>query len=123
MKQDVLRISLFIILFILLPVIGIAQEGQKTLSELNLQGFEQKQDDGMVWKNNPFVRPANEVAASELKLTGIVWSPQKNAVIINDEVLSVGDKIGFNELVGIEPTHVILRNENGLFSLALKGGK
>ena len=117
LKKTIVALLILFVVFISL------QLHSKALSGLNVEGFEKNKDEKIVWKNNPFVKPANEVAASELRLTGVIWNENKAAVIINDEILKIGDRIGFNEIIDIEKTHVILRNENGLFSLRLKGGK
>lgn len=110
-----------ILILLLLPAILFAEEG-KSLSGLNIQEFEERAESADVWKNNPFVVPAADVAVSDLKLVGIVYSEKDSAAVINDTVAKVGDKIGTNEVVAIEKLRVIVRNENGLFSLSLGGG-
>ena len=97
--------------------------GEKTLSGLNLQDFENKKEGEIVWSNNPFVRPAGEITLDEMKLTGIAYSVEGSAAIVNDQIVRKGDKIGSNEVVGIEKNKVIIRNEDGLFSLMFQGGK
>ena len=115
----VAALVLFVILS-LLPNLCLAET--ETLSGLNLEEFEQKTDDKMMWRGNPFVQPANDVSVSDLRLTGVVYSELKAAAIVNDQIVEEGDKIGYNEILEIEPTRVILRNDNGLFSITLNGG-
>lgn len=105
---------------ILLPVSGMA--GQKTLSGLDLDGFKESSSTVIDWDKNPFVQPAGDVALDELKLTGVIYNPEKQAAILDDQVVEVGDKIGYSEVLEIGKTYVILRNENGMFRLSLKGG-
>ncbi|MFH1874379.1 MAG: hypothetical protein ABH859_04245 [Pseudomonadota bacterium] len=113
-------------LFLLVPVLAGTQQGQpntkEDLSGLDLGGFEQVAEDGIKWRNNPFIQPADDVALDELKLTGIVYNPDDAAVIINDRIIKKGEQIGFNTIVEITNDFVILRNETGLFRLSLGSG-
>lgn len=102
--------------------VATAADTPNTLSGLNVQGFEQKAEGKALWRNNPFIQPANDVAVSELDLSGIVYNDEAAAAIINGEIVKAGDKMGYNEIVAVEKEHVILRNENGLFRLSLRGG-
>jgi hypothetical protein len=110
---------------VVLALLGLslfAHADQKPLSGLNLDEFDQKAKTSTNWGNNPFVVPLNDVAISELKLTGIVYSDTNKGAIIGNQLVVIGDKIGSNEVVAIERSRVILRNENGLYSLAISGG-
>ncbi|MFH1654312.1 MAG: hypothetical protein ABIE74_09720 [Pseudomonadota bacterium] len=98
-----------------------AQEAQgKPLSGLNTQGFEEITGDKMIWRNNPFVQPVDDVAVNELALTGIVYSKDDSAALVNNQVVREGESIGFNEVVEIEENRVIFKNENGFFSVPLR---
>lgn len=97
-------------------------QSQKGLSGLNMQGFDKKSDEKINWSNNPFVQPANDVPISDLRLSGIVYNKDEAAAIINDQIVQKGDKIGAHQVVDITKNNVLLRNENGLFGLGLKGG-
>ncbi len=99
-----------------------AQPKQQGLSGLNTQEFDNKSKQSINWQNNPFVQPANDVAVSDLKLTGIAYSKTSAAVIINDQVLDKGDKIGSHEVVDISANNVVMKNENGVFNLSFKAG-
>jgi hypothetical protein len=94
----------------------------KPLSGLNVQDFDDKTEKKTDWGNNPFVVPLNDVAISELKLSGIVYSQDMKGAIVGNQIVMIGDKIGSNEVVAIEKNKVVLRNENGLYSLAISGG-
>ena len=96
--------------------------GERALSGLNYEDFEKGAVQKMVWKDNPFVQPADDVAVSDLRLTGIVYGETDAAAIINDRIVLEGEKIGFSEILDIERYRVILRNENGIFNLVLGGG-
>lgn len=124
---------LFCVLTILLISSAVLQAQQSEVppeseegvfSGLNLDDFESGTSGVQIWENNPFVKPTTDVSISDLELTGIIFGgPGKAAAIISDHVLFEGDKIGTSTLVGIERERVILRNEEGLFSLSLKGGQ
>ncbi len=118
-------ISLLLLLCIGLPLLAQNQES-KPLSGINVEGFQEKKEKEMVWKNNPFIQPVGPLDIQDLRLTAVVMAEGKGAeaeavCLINGEAVRVGDKIGFSELLHIEKDHVVLRNENGIFSLSLKG--
>lgn len=105
----------------LIPMNLRAEEKTKTLSGLNLEDFSQGVPKSIDWGKNPFLKPVHDVAVDELLLTGIVYREDDRAALINGRMIRKGDKIGTNEVVEIEPERVILRNENGIFELSLKG--
>ncbi len=117
---------LILMLPLLVPVFAGAQQEQvgqsATLSGLDLGGFEQVSEQGIKWRNNPFIQPADDVPLDELRLTGIIFNPEQSAAIINDRIINKGEKIGYNTVVEITKTFVILRNETGLFRLSLGSG-
>jgi hypothetical protein len=116
--------KIFIIAILIVFIISFsAQAEKKKLSGLNTQDFEDTDLSNVAWGNNPFVIPANAVPVSDLRLTGIVYGIEDSAAIINDQVVRVGDKIGYNEIVGIEKERVIVRNDNGLFGISFEGGR
>lgn len=94
----------------------------KPLSGLNLEGLRETKRGELRWQDNPFVQPVEPLDVQDLSLTAIVSGKSDSACLINGEVLRVGNKIGFSEVLHIEKNHVVLRNENGIFSLSLKGG-
>jgi len=112
---------LFLSFTVCLFSIANAEQKAKTLSGLNMQEFDTELDSNINWQSNPFVKPADQVPVSELKLTGIVYGGDESAAVIDNQIVRKGDKVGFSEVIAIEKTKVILRNENGLFSLSMKG--
>lgn len=114
--QQIIKIFL-VIAMVLLSLPSFAQDAQKSISGLNVEDFNKAKDANIVWSKNPFLKPANEVAFDELALTGIIYSADEAAALINDMVVKKGDKVGSSEIVEIEKERVILRNENGIFSL------
>ena len=127
-KVDIMMINRIwkITVLVLIVVVSVFATticlAENTLSGLNLEDFERKTDDRMKWRENPFVQPANDVAVGDLILSGIVYNNNNAAAIINDVIVSEGDRIGSNEILDIEKTRVLIRNENGIFSLFLGGG-
>ncbi|MBI2091583.1 MAG: hypothetical protein HYT75_01120 [Deltaproteobacteria bacterium] len=120
--NNLFRLS-FAVLVLAFALSASAEQGKKALSGLNIEEFEQKKERPTDWSKNPFVIPAADVAVSELKLSGIVYSEKESAAIVSDNIVKIGDKIGSNEVVAIEKMRVVIRNENGLFGIALSGGK
>ncbi|MFH1356642.1 MAG: hypothetical protein ABII18_05860 [bacterium] len=116
---DAYKIIFFFFVLFITSSVTMATE---PLSGLNLKDFNTQTSEQVTWQNNPFVRPANEVSVGELALTGIVSSKDRAAAIINGQIVEKGDKIGSHVVVSIEePSLVILRTENGLFRLKMKG--
>ncbi|MBU0505273.1 hypothetical protein KJ708_04695 [bacterium] len=116
---DAYKIIFFFFVLFITSSVTMATE---PLSGLNLKDFNTQTNEQVTWQNNPFVRPANEVSVGELALTGIVSSKDRAAAIINGQIVEKGDKIGSHVVVSIEePSLVILRTENGLFRLKMKG--
>lgn len=107
------------LLFFSAPALAQSSE---PLSGLNVEGLREEDGKELRWKNNPFVQPVESLDVQDLHLTAVVQGAGEAACLINNEVLRVGEKIGFSEVVHIEKDHVVLRNENGIFGLSLKGG-
>jgi hypothetical protein len=64
------------------------------------------------WGRNPFsgvTAPIKSYSAG-LVLNGILWDKEKPLVMINDEILKVGDKISGNTVVAIKQDRVILND-------------
>ncbi|MBL7170765.1 MAG: general secretion pathway protein GspB [Candidatus Omnitrophica bacterium] len=83
-------------------------------------------------KRDPFVplvdkkgRPVSVVEgglqfkASDLYLEGIIWDPIKPMAIINDEVVSSGDKIRGVTIIKIEKDKVVLSYQDKTFDLRM----
>lgn len=57
---------------------------------------------------------------SDLYLEGIIWDDIKPMAIINDEVVSAGDKIRGVEIVDIQKDKVILSYQDEIFELKME---
>jgi len=84
------------------------------------------------WGRNPFIQGKIQEVVQEkiqekppvpesLKLTlnGIIWNPQNPKALINNAVLSKGDKIGINTIVNIKQKSVILNDGTKDFEIRL----
>jgi hypothetical protein len=116
----------FFIWPILLIFSGVQGEGRQNgaFSGLDLEGFEggdRSKENGLLWRDNPFVEEVEDFSVTDLVLTGIVYGDVDRAALINDHPVRKGEKIGSHEVVEIEKNHVVLRNENGLFRLSFTG--
>lgn len=94
---------------------------QKALPGLNVEDFEKQQDSQLSWGNNPFVTSLTDVSVSDMILYGIVFKEGDSSALINAQVVRVGDRIGASEILEILHDRVILKNENGVFSLNFGG--
>ncbi|MDO8493739.1 MAG: hypothetical protein Q7S68_00170 [Deltaproteobacteria bacterium] len=90
------------------------------LSGVNTEDFEQPPSDELRWEKNPFIQSTEALGIQDLQLTAIVYNPTDAACLINGKVLRKGERIGGAEILHIEQKQVVLRNENGLFRLALQ---
>jgi len=108
-------------LLILLVFSSFSAVADDSISGLNLEDFEKKKNEQTKWQNNPFVQTVDDVDVYDLQLKAIIWSPSDAAALINGEIVKTGEKIGISHVVSIEKDRVILRNENGIFRLPLKG--
>ena len=72
------------------------------------------------WKRSPFI--PTDVAAKEvptLALSGIFWDEKKPTAIIDDEIVTVGSKIGDAVIVDIQKGSVRLNDGANDFELTL----
>ena len=85
------------------------------------------------WGRNPFIQGKIQEVVQEkiqekppvpesLKLTlnGIIWNPQNPKALINNAVLSKGNKIGINTIVDIKRNSVILNDGTKNFEIKLR---
>src|SRR3989338_9371134 len=110
----------FLGLFSLVFLLHVA-ETTPPLSGKNIESFEQKPTGELQWENNPFVQPIEELSIADLQLVAIVYGIKNASALISGEFLKKGDKLGQTEVLEIQKNTVILRNENGIFSLFLGG--
>lgn len=115
------RVVPLLMLFIFFCISAFARDDGRDplMSAIDMDGFNKGISTDVQWSQNPFVKPASGVAVDELKLRGIVYSKADAAAVIGSQVVRAGDKLGYNDVVQIDKSFVILRNENGLFRLAL----
>lgn len=71
------------------------------------------------WKRNPFVAGGTSTA-SNLVLSGIIWSKSKPKAMIGDMIVTKGTKIEGNTVVDIKPDKVILNDGTKDFELKLE---
>lgn len=91
------------------------------LSGVNLGEFDTTKPGQLKWENNPFVQTIESVGVQDLRLMAIVYRPDNAAALINGRVLKEGDRLGDNQVVHIEAKRVVMRNEDGIFSLTMSG--
>ncbi|MEE8359451.1 MAG: hypothetical protein V3S04_00830 [Candidatus Omnitrophota bacterium] len=73
------------------------------------------------WKRSPFI--PTEVAAREvptLALSGIFWDDDKATAIIDNEIVTVGDRIGDIVVVDIQKNTVMLNDGENDYKLTLQ---
>lgn len=70
------------------------------------------------WKRNPFV-PVGAPTYSNLILSGIIWNKEKPKAVIDDALVSKGDKISGNTVLDIQTNRVILTDGTKDFELKL----
>ncbi len=91
------------------------------LSGLNTGDFDTTKPGQLKWENNPFVQTLESVGVQDLHLSAIVYRPGNAAALINGRVMKEGDKVGSSQVVHIEAKRVVMRNEDGIYSLTLGG--
>lgn len=91
------------------------------LSGLNLGEFDSTKPGQLKWENNPFVQTLESVGVQDLHLTAIVYRPGSAAALINGRVMKEGDRMGSSQVMHIEAKRVVMRNEDGIYSLTLGG--
>ena len=72
------------------------------------------------WNRNPFIQEKMlGPKSSKLVLNGIIWNEKNPRVLINNTILSKGDRIGTNTVVDIKQKSVILNNGAEDFEIKL----
>lgn len=72
------------------------------------------------WGKSPFVlEMAPAKTGAGLVLNGIMWDEKRPLVIINNDVIGIGGKVGENTVVDIKKDSVILTDGAGNFELRL----
>lgn len=91
------------------------------LSGMNLGEFDTGKPGQLKWENNPFVQTLESVGVQDMRLTAIVYRPGNAAALINGRIMKEGDRIGSSQVVHIEAKRVVMRNEDGIYSLSMTG--
>lgn len=102
------------------PMLAFAQT-PAPLSGLNTGEFDTTKPGQLKWENNPFVQTLESVGVQDMKLTAIVYRPGSAAALINGRTMREGDRIGSSQVVHIEAKRVVMRNEDGIYSLTIGG--
>lgn len=72
------------------------------------------------WGKNPFaVTESRAERSSKVVLNGIAWDERNPKVMINDQIVGVGDEIGGNKVVSIRDNGVTLNDGERDFELTL----
>ena len=72
------------------------------------------------WDRNPFVLGQKQ---DTLMIEGILWDERNPSVMINGNILGVGDKVGDTTVVDIKPNSVTLKDKKGEFELGPGGSR
>lgn len=72
------------------------------------------------WRRSPFVPPGSGATTSALVLNGIIGHKDKPKAMINDSLVSIGDKIGNYTVLSIKSKSVILTDGNGNIELKME---
>ncbi|PIR21194.1 MAG: hypothetical protein COV45_00170 [Deltaproteobacteria bacterium CG11_big_fil_rev_8_21_14_0_20_47_16] len=103
------------------PTAPAASKSAAPMSGLNLGEFDTSKPGQLKWENNPFVKTVESIGVQDMHLTAIVYRPGSAAALINDLVVKEGDHVGDSQVVHIEAKRVVMRNDDGIFSLTLSG--
>ncbi len=73
------------------------------------------------WGRNPFAKLQTEISSvSDLKLGAIMWGGKETSAVINNSIVSVGDKISNKTVKQIDKIRVILTDGTNDYVLELK---
>ncbi|MBI2345915.1 MAG: hypothetical protein HYV03_03355 [Deltaproteobacteria bacterium] len=103
-----------------MPVAGSAE----SLSDLNLQGFEQKKSEVVTPARSPFVPQQagkEELLVQDLRLTGVAYREGEAYALVSGNVVTVGDRLGGYRVSSIERHRVVLRKLDETVVLRLEG--
>ncbi len=98
-----------------------AKQSEESYSFLNIEGFENRVSVNETFDDNPFVQPVDDFSINDLILTGVVLGHEKRVALINGAILEEGEKFGNNKIISIEKRRVIIKNQDGIYSLSMKG--
>jgi hypothetical protein len=115
-EKDIKKIAALGILFVILMPEKTFPKPLDTVRDKRREE-ELKGRMALPWSRDPFIaqekfKKKGVSKAGALKLSGILWDETKPAAIIDDNIVSVGDKIGDRKVTRITKDTVVLE-ENG----------
>ena len=84
----------------------------ESLSDLNMQGFEQKKVQSVTPMRSPFVPQQvgkEELLVQDLRLSGVAYTQGESYALISGSIVRVGDRMGGYRVSIIERMRVVLR--------------
>ena len=143
-KKDIIQLGITGVLVIVLLFVGLhTLNGKKTKAAppLDKKGLSQQttavsekgrekglfvkleqETKGMELKRDPFLKKQTSIPLGPshgLSLSGIIWDQEKYAAVINNRIVSIGDKIEGNVVLDIKKDSVILTDGNINFELTI----
>ena len=110
------------VLMLISPIILFCESSfAKALSGLNTEDFKRVVKDDVEWQKNPFLVQVGDVKVTDLKLKATVFSEEKQAALINRQIVYEGAEIGKHKVMSIRPNHVVLKNSEGIFRISFEG--
>lgn len=85
--------------------------------DLNQREAQRQQAGQMQWGRDPFSRGSTGNQAGGLSLSGILWDAQSPIVIINGQMLSIGEEVEGYRITQITPEYVAVTDGTETFQL------
>ncbi|UCG35820.1 MAG: hypothetical protein JSW17_03215 [Candidatus Omnitrophota bacterium] len=106
-----------------LPEGAIVEVSKARPSAANIFSRLDMEAESISLKRDPFsmrtISVEEEIASHGVRLSGILWDKRSPRAVINDEIVSVGDKFNDYTVSAIEKDKVILSEEEGSITLRL----
>lgn len=96
----------------------------KSLSDLNLDEFQEQKTETTAPAMNPFLPPRvakEELLVQDLRLTGVAYTEGEAYALVSGMIIRVGDRISEYRVSTIERSRVILRKLDETVVLRLEG--
>ena len=96
----------------------------ESLSDLNMQGFEQKKVQSVTPMRSPFVPQQvgkEELLVQDLRLSGVAYTQGESYALISGSIVRVGDRMGGYRVSIIERMRVVLRKLDETVVLRMEG--
>ncbi|MBI4367433.1 MAG: hypothetical protein HY543_11490 [Deltaproteobacteria bacterium] len=112
-------------LLLLLLLLGSVSAQAESLSDLNMQQFQEKKEAQTVAPaRSPFMPQRvgkEELLVQDLRLTGVAYSEAESYALVSGTLVQVGDRLGGYRVTVIERTRVVLRKLDETVILKLEG--